>query len=398
MRTNLRPEDEPPRTQQGSMGRPFARRPGEFPVPELRDAQDKPVASPPVDNRDGLEVAATRLDEAAARLDQAATRTQQANGEGSDEEPPRPQVRPSISRSHVYTRPVVDGCVVSDNIWTRLRATLRTLLTSSAEREEAQLEHALRTHAGVTRTNTIASVSPKGGVGKTTCTFVISNLLASHFKLRALAIDTNPDHGTLASLAPDRCRVDRSLSDLLNDLDGIHSAPELFPYVSRLPSGLHVLASPTNPHVMKDLTPERYGDLLAFLSRYYDVVMLDLGTGITEPLPQFAIERADQVVVISTPEFVTVDKVLGALDYLRGDQGRDRLTLALNMAPPAGSADRKAIEAAFARQQIASRVTIPFDQRLRTMLDSGTYSLEGLQRRVRMAVKQLGLAVARQLV
>jgi MinD-like ATPase involved in chromosome partitioning or flagellar assembly len=371
MRTNLRPEDEPPRTQQGSIGRPFARRPGEFPVPELREAQDEPV--------------------------DVASRTQQANGQGSDEEP-RPQVRPSISRSHVYTRPVVDGRVVSDNIWTRLRTTLRTLLTSNAEREEAQLEHALRTHAGVTRTNTIASVSPKGGVGKTTCTFVISNLLASHLKLRALAIDTNPDHGTLASLAPDRCRVDRSLSDLLNDLDGIHSAPELFPYVSRLPSGLHVLASPTNPHVMKDLTPERYGDLLAFLSRYYDVVMLDLGTGITEPLPQFAIERVDQVVVISTPEFVTVDKVLGALNYLRGDQGRDRLTLALNMAPPAGSADRKAIEAAFARQQIASRVTIPFDQRLRTMLDSGTYSLEGLQRRVRMPGKQLGIAVARQLV
>jgi hypothetical protein len=89
---------------------------------------------------------------------------------------------------------------------------------------------------------------------------------------------------------------------------------------------------------------------------------------------------------------------LSALDYLRGEQGRRRLTLALNMAPPSGSGDLNVIEAAFARQQIRSRVTIPFDQRLRTMLDSGTYSLEGLNRRVRMPIKQLGLAVARQLV
>lgn len=117
-----------------------------------------------------------------------------------------------------------------------------------------------------------------------------------------------------------------------------------------------------------------------------------------DDLPQFAIERSDQIVVVSMPEAVTVEKVLGALEYLRGDQGRERVTLALNMAPPSRSREFKAIEAAFARHQIRSRVTIPFDRRLRTMLDSGTYTLEGLDRHIRMPIKQLGLAIARQLV
>jgi hypothetical protein len=48
-------------------------------------------------------------------------------------------------------------------------------------------------------TNTIAAVSPQGGVGKTALTFLIGNLLASHLKLRALAIDANPDHAAPAA-------------------------------------------------------------------------------------------------------------------------------------------------------------------------------------------------------
>jgi hypothetical protein len=43
-------------------------------------------------------------------------------------------------------------------------------------------------------------------------------------------------------------------------------------------------------------------------------------------------------------------------------------------------------------------VTLPDDRRLATMLDSGTYSLEALDRRTRLSVKRLGLAAAERLV
>jgi hypothetical protein len=42
-------------------------------------------------------------------------------------------------------------------------------------------------------------------------------------------------------------------------------------------------------------------------------------------------------------------------------------------------------------------VTIPYDERLAVMLDSGTYALESLGRASRLPIKQLGLAVAEQL-
>ena len=312
------------------------------------------------------------------------------------DEPVAPRRRaPLIRRTDVYSQPVVDGRKLRDTTRTRLRDTLRELLRGRAEREELDVDGRLLVHAarGVRRSNTLAVLSPKGGVGKTTTTFVLGSAFASHLKLRTLAIDANPDFGTLAALAPDAWRVDRTLADLLEDLEQVQSASELRPYVSRLPTGLHVLAAPLHAEAMAAMTTEAYGVLLAFLGRFYDAILLDCGTGITDPLAQFAVRRADQVLVVTTPEFVTAQAVLGALEHLE----LDRSVVVLNQAQR-DRAERQAVEARFGREGIGPRVVIPYDDQLRTMLDSATYALEGLERAVRLPIKRLGLTVAEQLV
>lgn len=308
--------------------------------------------------------------------------------------PARP--RP-LRRGAVYRRPIVDGREVRDTFWSRLTARTRRLLTSEVEREEARLEGRLRTRRSLTRTNTLAVLSPKGGVGKTTCTFILGNLLSSHLQLRCLAIDANPDFGTLGALARDDDRSDRSLADVVAHMNHISSAAELRPFVSALPTGLHVLAAPAHAEVMAELTPELYGQLTAFLGRFYEVILLDLGTGITGPIAQFAIGRADQTVVVTTPEWVTATTVLGALRHLEGEQA-SKLIVVLNQAPRSGSGDREVIEEEFRRQRIGRLVTIPYDQRLRTMLDSGTYSVDALDRATRMPVKEFGAVVGSEMV
>src|SRR5206468_234106 len=117
-------------------------------------------------------------------------------------------------------------------------------------------------------------VSPKGGVGKTTSTFLLGNLLATHLRLRVVAVDANPDFGTLGRLSADDRRSAQSLSDLLGDMDGLRTAAELNPYVSRQPTGLHLLAAPRDAQLTKTLDPDRYGELVAFLSCFYEVVLL----------------------------------------------------------------------------------------------------------------------------
>jgi MinD-like ATPase involved in chromosome partitioning or flagellar assembly len=292
----------------------------------------------------------------------------------------------------LYPDPLIDGTEARDHALGRLRRRVDSLLVSRAEREEADLERRLRGHAGVTRPNIVALLSPKGGVGKTTSTFLAGNLLASHLKLRAIAVDADPDFGTLGRLTAQP--AESSIADLIDDAERLTTAAELRPYVSRLPSGLHVLSAPRDATRAVGLGPAGYGELVALLSCFYDTLLLDLGTGVAGPLARFAIERADQLVLVTTPEGLTANLVLDALRHLENS----RITVVVNKAHPHPATDVKAVEECLRRRDVRRSVTIPYDKRLATMLGSGTYSLEALERRTRIPVKRLGMAVTEQLV
>ena len=163
--------------------------------------------------------------------------------------------------------------------------------------------------------------------------------------------------------------------------------------MSRLSTGLHVLGAPPDAELTASLGPDRYGELVAFLASFYEVVLLDLGTGVAGPLARFAIKRADQVVLVTTPEWVTSTVVLEALSHLK----HDRTTVALNKSF-LRSADVRAVEERFRAEHLHRSVTIPYDEQLATMLDSGAYTLDALERPTRLAIKRLGLAVTEQLV
>lgn len=286
---------------------------------------------------------------------------------------------------------LIDGHPVTHGPLATTRRRLAGLLTTAAEREEAELERLIRKGPTVTRPNIVAVASPKGGVGKTTCAFVAASLLATHLKLRVVAVDANPDFGTLADLAPDAWRTERSLVDLLGASPRVQTAAEVRGFVSPLPSGVHLLGAPRNTELLADLDVDRYGELLAFLSVFYEVLVLDLGTGVTGPLAQFALERADQLVLVTTAEWTTQKLMLDALDHLR----HDHTTLVLNKVRKGDSL--VGMTGSFREGRLHRLVSIPYDERLAVMLDSGTYSLGALARRTRTAVKRLGLSVREQL-
>ena len=267
-----------------------------------------------------------------------------------------------------------------------------SLLVSRAEREEADLEGRLRDHPGVTRPNLVAVASPKGGVGKSTSGFLIGNVLASHLKLRAIAVDASSG-GTLGRLVPDSARAAASPSDLLDHADRVGTAAELRRFVTRLPSGLHLLAAPHDAARATNLGPDRYGELVALLSCFYETVLLDL-SGVTNPLARFALDRADQVVLVTTPDQLTATLAIHALDQL----DHERTTVVVNRSHPRLAPELRAIEECLARRDACRPVAVPDHRRLATMLHTGTYSLEALDRNTRLAVKRLGLAVAERLV
>jgi putative peptide zinc metalloprotease protein len=307
--------------------------------------------------------------------------------------PARPGER-ELTRERVYAGPMVDGRPARDSPLRRLLDDTRMRFMGELQRRERLLDARLGAHPGVARPNTVAVVSPKGGVGKTTMTFVLGELLAARLKLRVIAIDANPDFGTLATLAPDRQRSERTLVDLLADHERLGTAAALRPYVSRTSTGLHVLGAPAAADLMAQLTRAVYDDLWTFLSAFYEVILLDLGTGIIDPLARFGAERADQLVVVSTPEYVTAATVLRAVEHL--DHGSKQLVL--NQAHVRSAIDQAALDRAFADEGLQTAVAIPYDERLRAMIDSATYRLDALPRSTRVPLKQLGVHVADALI
>jgi hypothetical protein len=96
---------------------------------------------------------------------------------------------------------------------------------------------------------------------------------------------------------------------------------------------------------------------------------------------------------VTTPEWVTATVVLEALSHLQ----YDRTTVAVNKSL-LRSADVRVIEERFRGEHLHRSVTVPHDEQLATMLDTGAYALEALERPTRLAIKRLGLAISEQLV
>lgn len=162
---------------------------------------------------------------------------------------------------------------------------------------------------------TIAVVSPKGGVGKTTLTALLGSLLAHTRRDRIVAVDTNPDYGSLGpTLTPDHEVFVDDLLGLLDDPD--LTVTQLDANLGRGPDGLMVLPAPTDPQRMARLNRRSYVRVIEYLQTKAGVLMLDCGTGLQEPAAQAAVLTADQLVLVSDAEPATATLVTQASKLL----------------------------------------------------------------------------------
>lgn len=335
-----------------------------------------------------------REDERAACPSEPPRRPRVPGARGQHRPSPSPGPRP-IARHDVYRHPVVGGREVPETPWRRVVGKVKELLTSEGEREETVLDERLRRPGRPSRMNVIAVVSPKGGVGKTTTTWLVGDALADLGRLSVCAIDINPDYGTLGLLVPDARRSERTLANLLLDYHEREppTAGELERYFSVLASGLRVLEAPADLHVMESMGAQQYQRLLELVERQIGTVILDCGTGLASPVARWAMGRADQVLIVTTPDWVTSTNVSAALRHLPAGGA----ILVLNQVRSGVAGDRQAIADHFATQAVEHRYAVPYDEQLRTMLDSGTYELAAPKRSTRLAIKRLAAQVGEEL-
>jgi MinD-like ATPase involved in chromosome partitioning or flagellar assembly len=137
----------------------------------------------------------------------------------------------------------------------------------------------------------------KGGVGKTTVTTLLGMALAEVRDDRVVAIDANPDRGTLAERVPRSTAA--TVRDVVKLASGIHGFTDFLELVSKDKTRLHVLASDTDPLLAEAFDEDDYNVVADQAARFYSIVLTDCGTGVVHSVMKPTLERADGVVIVS---------------------------------------------------------------------------------------------------
>lgn len=249
----------------------------------------------------------------------------------------------------------------------------------------------------------IAMMSQKGGVGKTTITATLGATFASTRGDRVIAVDANPDRGTLSQKVP--LETPATVRHLLRDAEGIAAYSDVRQYTSQGPSRLEVLASESDPAVSEAFSAADYSRAVEVLERFYSVLLTDCGTGMLHSAMSAIIDKADVLVIISSGSVDGARSASATLDWLdaHGHQDMVRNSIAVINGVRRGSrSSGKSAQKGSAKVDL-NKVVDHFSRRCRSVcqvpfdphLEEGAeISLDRLRPQTREALLELAAAVA----
>ena len=258
---------------------------------------------------------------------------------------------------------------------------------SSSERDERELLERIR--RPVIGDYRIALLSVKGGVGKTSTTIGLGSTFASLRGDRVIAVDANPDFGTLAHRVPDANPA--TVRDLLR-APATDRYAEVRQYTSQAPSRLEVLGSERDPSVSEAFSANDYGRALAILRRHYNILLTDCGTGLVHGAMQAVLDNAHCLVLLATPALDGARSAWATLDWLSAHGYQDLVSSAvvvINQLTDAG-ADPGSLHELFGQRCRAVHV-IPHDPHIARGAD---IDLDLLRPATRLAYRELAAMIA----
>jgi putative peptide zinc metalloprotease protein len=167
---------------------------------------------------------------------------------------------------------------------------------SPAELAERQL--VARAKAPVGGCRSIAVISRKGGVGKTTTTLMLGHTFAS---LRGYRV---------------RRETAATVTNLLADEQDIVRYADIRSYTNQAPTRLEVVAADDDPRITTALGEEDYRRAIGLLERHYNLILLDTGTGVLESATKGILQLAEQIVVVMSPSLDSARAASSTLDWL----------------------------------------------------------------------------------
>ncbi|NXY94108.1 AAA family ATPase [Streptomyces sp. BR123] len=211
----------------------------------------------------------------------------------------------------------------------------------------------------------IAVISLKGGVGKTTTTTALGATLATERQDKILAIDANPDAGTLGRRV--RRETGATIRDLVQAIPYLNSYMDIRRFTSQAPSGLEIIANDVDPAVSTTFNDEDYRRVIDTLGRQYPIILTDSGTGLLYSAMRGVLDLADQLIIISTPSVDGASSASTTLDWLSAHGYGDLVSRSLTVISGVRETS-KMIKTEDIVQHFETRcrgvVVVPFDEHL----------------------------------
>ncbi len=246
------------------------------------------------------------------------------------------------------------------------------------------------------RAKFVPVLTRKGGVGKTTVSTLLGMALSLSREDRIIAIDANPDRGTLAERVSKSTRF--TVRDVVNRAAAIDGFTDFSTMVSRDITRLDVLASDPDPMLSEAFDEGDYNVVADMAARYYSIVLTDCGTGIVHSVMRPTLQRASGLVIVSGGSVDEARLASETLTWLEangyGDLVRNSV-VALNTATQATQLVKlDEIEQHF-RTRVRHVVRIPYDPALAA---GSVIKFSSLRKATQEAARELAAIVVDGLV
>ncbi len=409
--TSEGPVDRPGRAEDypdGSVGRYVRERWGQTPAaglpaqePEHRGAHSlaeptdrgtrSPVAPavpdepPPATPASGIPRSTARWTDPGAVAAQQAQRARSAQANGHVEAPGTDLSSARLLR--VVKRPPQSG-------WRRAvyLMTARMINPGESPADVRRRELTARVNQPLLGCHKIAMLSLKGGVGKTTVTATLGATFASLRGDRVVAVDANPDRGTLSQKIP--LETSATVRHLLRDAQRVRRYTDVRAYTSQGASRLEVLASEQDPAVSEAFSEEDYRRTVNLLEHFYNIVLTDCGTGLMHSAMYGVLGVADQLIIVSSGSIDGARSASATMDWLDAHGHTD---LVANSVAVINSVHRRSggVDLDRVGEHFAARcravVRIPFDAHLE---EGAEVDLDRMEPGTRLALLELAAVVA----
>lgn len=169
--------------------------------------------------------------------------------------------------------------------------------------------------SGHGRARVISFVGAKGGVGTTTiATHIALDVVRTVPAHKVCLLDLDLEKGDVAGILEVRNRA--SIADVAKVSEDL-SAQAVADAVVAHESGLRLLLAPADVRDIEAVTPRSLREVIAVLRREYDLVVIDAGSHVT-PVQATAVELADEVVVVATPDVLALRALRRAVSQWEG--------------------------------------------------------------------------------